>query len=65
MTVDCPFELDCGNTGNAKCQVCMRIAEAREHWPAFKDKAYYAKTLPWIPNLRLLDTKTELSSFQR
>jgi hypothetical protein len=50
--VECPFELDCLNVRSVKCQVCVRISEKSGHHPAFKDKVYYSKSLPIIPNLK-------------
>lgn len=51
---DCEFELDCANNGTVKCQICLRIAEISErreghsHYPGYKCKRYYLKSLPFI-----------------
>jgi hypothetical protein len=50
----CPVEDDCANFGSTKCQVCRRVCELSvrergvEHYPGFKDKEVYRKTLPFI-----------------
>jgi hypothetical protein len=52
----CDFERECGNAGSVKCQICDGIAKTGkfEHRPGFKDKRYYAKTLPLVPDLTWL-----------
>jgi len=51
---ECEFEVACMNAGTAKCSVCLNVAKATktmhgyEHYPAFKDRVWYAKTLPYM-----------------
>lgn len=67
--VECEFELDCANANTWKCQFCRSICtwhykesalkkqpdlpKQTINYRFFKDKLYYAKTLPIIPNLKL------------
>jgi len=50
----CPFELGCANYNSAKCSVCWKVAERTQqlygyqHFPGFKDTAWYAKTIPYF-----------------
>ena len=47
----CPFTEDCANASTWRCKLCRQIASLTpdlKHYPAFKDKEYYRKTLPFI-----------------
>jgi len=50
----CPFELGCANYNSAKCSVCQVINEMTQqkhghgHYPAFRDKTWYAETIPYF-----------------
>jgi hypothetical protein len=53
---DCEFEADCINCGSVKCNLCLIVAEHStrnsggrfRHYPCFKDKLWYARTIPYI-----------------
>jgi hypothetical protein len=45
----CPWELCCANANSWKCRLRQKLQGAEsEHYPCFKDKEYYRKTLPFI-----------------
>lgn len=47
----CPYESKCQNAGTWKCQFCITHDDplpGATHFRCFKDKQYYAKTIPYI-----------------